>query len=390
MATMGAGYGVLFTMLDDYRDEYGIGESLLGTIIGAGFFAGFLSQILIAPLADRGHARTLVLGGVALNTVGLVAMALSTAFVPLLIGRVVMGIGIGTAFPAIRRIVILAEPDRLGHNVGRLLSADVAGFAVGPIVSAVLVGPFGIPAPFLAIAAGTAFVLPFVARVHVVETPEPPQQRLAFDLLRVRPFAGAVALGAALFLMVGAFDSLWVVVFDDLEASDLLANLGITIFAVPLVLFASAGGRLAQRVGPFRLGTLGLLVGAACMFTYGLLPTAGAMFAVAMVHSLNDGFTVSSSGVAAAMTVPAERQAGAQGMLGGVETATAGVTAIATGAMYEHFGRGVAFGVSATAMLALVVAGAWLAAPAWSLRGSSSATSPAVATDGQMQPVAPT
>ena len=57
------GYGALFSMLDDFRDEYGISESALGAVIGIGFFAGFVAQILIAPLADRGHARRLVLGG---------------------------------------------------------------------------------------------------------------------------------------------------------------------------------------------------------------------------------------------------------------------------------------------------------------------------------------
>ena len=36
MACLGAGYGVLFTMLDDYRDEYGISESALGRSSGSG------------------------------------------------------------------------------------------------------------------------------------------------------------------------------------------------------------------------------------------------------------------------------------------------------------------------------------------------------------------
>lgn len=387
--SMGAGYGVLFTMLNDYRDEYGINESLLGAIIGIGFFSGFLSQILIAPLADRGHARRLVLLGVGLNGIGLVMMAVSTAFLPLLIGRFVMGIGIGMAFPAIRRIVILAEPERLGHNLGRLLAADVAGFAVGPVVSAVLVGPFGIPAPFLAIAVATAIALPFVARVHVLETVEQPEQRFAFDLLRIRPFAGAVALGSAVFLMIGAFDALWAVVLDDLDASDWMSNLGITLFALPLILFGAAGGRLAQRVGPFRLGTFGLLVGATCMFLYGVVPGAGAMFAIAMCHAVNDGFTVSSTGVAVGVSVPAERQAGAQGVLGGAETLTAGLAALMTGVLYDHFGRAVAYGVSAVAMVTLVVIGVLLAGPAWWMRGVVAGPAPLVcSTEGHVQPVA--
>jgi MFS family permease len=386
---MGAGYGVLFTMLDDYRDEYGISESMLGAIIGIGFFAGFFSQILIAPRADRGHARQLVLLGVGLNGVGLVMMAVSTAFVPLFIGRLVMGIGIGMASPAIRRIVILAEPERLGQNLGRLLAADVGGFAIGPVVSAVLVGPFGIPAPFLVIAVATAIALPFVARVHVHETIEPPEQRFALDLLRIRPFAGAVALGSAVFLMIGAFDALWAVVLEDIDASEWMSNLGITLFALPLILFGAAGGRLAQRVGPFRLGTFGLLVGATCMFLYGLMPSAGAMFVVAMFHAVNDGFTVSSTGVAVGVTAPAERQAGAQGVLGGAQTLTAGLTAVVTGVLYEHFGRAVAYGVSAAAMVTLVAIGVLLAGPAWRMRGAIADSAPlACATEGHVQPVA--
>ena len=63
LALLAMGYGALFSMLDDIRDEYGIAESALGAVIGIGFFAGFLAQVLIAPLADRGHARHLVLGG---------------------------------------------------------------------------------------------------------------------------------------------------------------------------------------------------------------------------------------------------------------------------------------------------------------------------------------
>ena len=39
-------------------------------VIGLGFLAGFLSQLLIAPYADRGHARKIVLAGVLVNVIG--------------------------------------------------------------------------------------------------------------------------------------------------------------------------------------------------------------------------------------------------------------------------------------------------------------------------------
>jgi MFS family permease len=370
-ALLASGYGVLFTMLDDFRDEYGIAEGALGAIIGIGFFSGFVAQVVIAPFADRGHARHLVLGGMLLNVAGLVMLAVSTAFLPLLMGRLVMGIGVGMAVPAVRRIVILSDPSNLGHNLGRLLAIDVAGFAAGPAVSALLVGPFGIAAPFVVIAVATLAVLPFVWTYHVHESAAGDiPQRFAFDLFRIRPFAGAVVLGSAVFLMIGAFDALWAVVLSDLDTNEWIANLGISLFAVPLVLFGALGGRLAQRVGPFRVGTIGLLAGAVFMFLYGQMPSGAAMFAIAMVHAVSDGLTVSSTGVAVGMVVPAERQAGAQGVLGGAQTLTAGITALATGVLYEQFGREVAYASAAGAMVVFVAVGAWLARAEFGRRGS--------------------
>ncbi len=380
-AFLAAGYGALFTLLDDFREEYGIGETALGGVIGIGFFAGFLAQVVIAPLADRGFARRLVLGGMALDVVGLVMMAFASSIVPLLAGRFVMGIGIGMAVPAIRRIVILAEPTNLGQNLGRLLAADVAGFAAGPALSALLVGPFGIPAPFLFIAAGTLVAMPVVARTHVAETVERTGQRFAFDLLRNRPFAGAVVLGCAVFLMIGAFDALWSLALDDLGAKEWIANLGITLFALPLVVLGSPGGRLAQRIGPFRVGTVGLLAGAMFMMLYGLMPSGGAMFAVAMVHAVSDGLTVASTGVAVGLVVPGERQAGAQGVLGGMQTLVAGIAALVIGAVYEHGGRTLAYSVSAAAMVAFVVAGVLLSGRAWYLRDDPGARARTVLPD---------
>jgi MFS family permease len=368
-----SGYGVMFTVLDEFRDQYGIGEGALGLIVAMGFLSSFLAQVTIAPLADRGHARVMIVLGMVFNVAGLLGMAYGSTFAVLLISRFVMGVGVGLAYPAARRIVILADPDHLGQNLGRMLAADVAGFAIGPAISAVLVGPFGIAAPFLLIAALTVAMYPLIARTRVAETDAdaevPP--RFAFDLLRIRPYLAALSMGAAVFMMIGAFDALWALVLDDLHASDLIANLGITLFAVPMVLFASIGGRLAQSVGPFRLGTFGLLVGAGAMFAYGHAPSGGIMLAISLVHATNDGFTVSSCGVAVGLVVPGERQASGQGLLGGVETLTAGVAATAIGQIYEHFGRTVAYTSCTVMMLALIACGALLSGTSWRMRDTS-------------------
>lgn len=362
-ALMASGYGVMFTVLDDFRDEYGIAAGWLGLIVGIGFLSSFVAQVFLAPIADRGHARRLVVLGLVLTVVGLLAMALGET-VPVLLGaRLVMGIGVGMASPAVRRIVINADPDRLGHNVGLLLAMDVGGFAAGPALSAVLVPWLGIPAPFLVIAALTALAVPYVLRVPVNEAVDAPESRLAFDLLRSRPMLAGLAMGAALFMMVGTFDALWAIVLDDIGAADVIANIGIIVFAAPLVIFGSFGGRLAQRVGPFLLGPIGLALGAVYMFLYGWMPTGAAMLAVGVVHALSDGMTVSSNGVAVAMVAPPERQAGAQGLLGATQTLVGGIVASAAGVIYDAGGRSVAYTSCSVVMLALCAAAWVLAGP---------------------------
>ncbi|MFZ9513420.1 MAG: hypothetical protein ACO28U_07680, partial [Ilumatobacteraceae bacterium] len=69
-------YGVMFTMLDDFRNNFGIAESALGFIVGVGFFTSFLGQVSIAPLADRGRAQRLIILGLSLEVIGCIGMAL--------------------------------------------------------------------------------------------------------------------------------------------------------------------------------------------------------------------------------------------------------------------------------------------------------------------------
>lgn len=365
-ATMSAGYGVLFTVVGDFRDQYGISESAIGVVIGSGFLAAFVAQIFIAPIADRGRARELIVLGVLANVVGMLMIGFGESLTPILAGRVISGIGIGAALPAIKRIVILADPENLGQNLGRLFSAEVFGFAMGPAVSAVLAEPLGLAAPFVVVAAATGVVLPVTFLVSAQSgTVEFSEQRLALDLLRSRAVAGAVVLGAGVFLMIGTFDALWDLVHEDLDTPTWMANLGITLFAIPLVVLGPTGGRLAQRVGPFRIAALGLAIGAFFTFIYGQVPTGTWIFSLSLFHAVGDGLTFSASAIALAMSVPEERQAGAQGVMGAAQALVAGITAIIIGSLYQGAGRAVAYGAGALGMVILIVVGMALAAQFW-------------------------
>lgn len=356
-------YGTMFTVVDDFRDKYGISESRLGLILGIGFFAGFFAQIFLAPLADKGHAKRMILIGIAIQMIGNTAMGIMDSFVPLLLARFVMGIGGGLIYPSVRRVVILAEPENMGTNLGKLLSFDVGGFTIGPVVSAITVGAFGLGAPFFIVTAAMAVVMIGLSGLHVDEatTDEAPPQRFAFDLFRLRPFTGAVLIGLALYVMIGTFDTLWSLMMKDMNAATWVSNLGISLFALPMLFLGPVGGRFTQRVGPYRASIGGLLIGAFIITMYGTIGSPYAMLIFGVTHGIVDGLTVTGTSSAIAMVVPHERLASAQGMAGGTHTVMGGLASIIAATMYGSFGRTAAFAACAAAMCALVGAGAWIA-----------------------------
>ncbi|NCZ92754.1 MAG: MFS transporter [Actinobacteria bacterium] len=182
---LAAGYGVMFTMLDDWRDTYGIQETGLGFIVAVGFFTSFIAQLTLAPLADKGHARRMLTFGFALNVVGALVMAFGSTLPVFILGRTLMGIGTGISIPATRRIIIVSDRDNVGRNLGRGVSIEVGGFALGPMISALTVGAFGLAAPFLIMAALILLAAVVISRANVPETP--PEDRTTEPPTRHRP-----------------------------------------------------------------------------------------------------------------------------------------------------------------------------------------------------------
>ena len=370
----GMGYGVMFTVLDDFRDKYGITEAQLGLIVGVGFITGFLSQILFAPQADKGHAKKLVMIGITVEVVGTLFMAFGHAFLPLILGRLLTGFGVGISEPALRRILILSDPERMGQNLGLIVSASVAGFTAGPIVSALTADTLGISAPFLLVATLLGVVAIGLSKLQFQEAniEDAPTQRLAFDMLRIRPLAGAIVIGLALFAMIGTFDAVWSVMMDDMKAPTWVANLGISLFAFPMIFLAPRGGRFTQKVGPFKASMVGLSIGAVCLVMYGTLWSPYPMLVVGVIHGVVDGFTVTGGSAAVALVAPRERLASAQGLYGGLQTLTGGIAAVLAGAAYGVIGRAT-FLWCAGAMLLFISVGAWLAKGSLSITGADTA-----------------
>jgi len=367
MGVLAAGYGVMFTMLDDWRSEYGIQETGLSMIIAIGFFTSFVAQLTIAPLADKGHARKLLSLGMLANAVGAVIMAFGESLPAFLLGRFIMGLGAGISIPAIKRIVIVSDRENIGRNLGRGVSIEVAGFAIGPVIAALTVDTFNLAAPFIIITALTMIFGIIISQLNISETAVEDQtnERFALDLLKLRPVLGSILVGLALYVMIGVYDSLWVIMMDDLQAPNWVGNAGVALFGLPWIIFGTLGGKIAQRHGPLRVSAFGLALGALYMTSYGFLSMPYLMLGIGLSQSILDSLTVTGIGIAVAQATPTERQAGASGLLGGMQTLTGGISAVAAGAMYENFGQKFAFTATGLAMAILVGLGCFLVGKKW-------------------------
>jgi len=367
MGVLASGYGVMFTMLDDWRAEFGIQETGLSMIIAVGFFTSFIAQLTIAPYADRGHARKLMTVGMAANAAGALIMAFGSSLPLFLLGRFVMGVGAGIAIPAIKRIVIVRDPENMGGNLGRGVSIEVGGFAIGPVIAALTVDSINLAAPFILIAALITVAGFIISRLNITETAveDRTEERFAIDLLKNRAVLGSILVGIALYVMIGVYDSLWVIMMDDLKAPHWVGNAGVALFGLPWIFFGALGGRIAQKHGPLRVSAFGLALGSLYMTSYGFMTMPYLMLGVGLTQSMLDSLTVTGIGVAVAQATPPERQAGASGLLGGMQTLMGGLAAMSAGTMYEHFGQKFAFTATGVAMALLVSVGCFLVGKKW-------------------------
>ena len=165
----------------------------------------------------------------------------------------------------------------------------------------------------------------------------------SFELLRIRGVVVAVLLELAVFLPVGIYDSLWARYLQDKGATTVFVGIGLTLYGIPYVLWAPRGGKLADRLGPVRSATLGMLVVVPATAFYGLLAAPVAITALALVEAFGNATAVPGAQTAMARSCPPERLAAGQGLSGSISLLAAGAAAGVAAPVYEAVGSEVLF-----------------------------------------------
>ena len=355
---MSIGYGSIYTLLAEIRDELGFSESQLGWVVGVGFFAGFVTQIGLARFADRGYSAVMVRTGVILAAIGMLNLIVADQLWQFIVSRAVLGFGSGMVGPAIRRIVISHDPTNIGENLGRQGAFDIGGFVIGPLLAAAGKELFNFRAPFVIMAAMYGAVLLLAITLDLDASPAPAQKRVLRGLLEQRSIRAALCASIAFYITIGMYEAVWALLLKDLGASTWLVGLTLSLFTVPMIFLAPFGGRTAQRLGPLRVASGTILIATLCTTSYGFVPLWIALF-ISLAHAVADSFTMPANQVAVAIASPPEHIASGQGLLGAVGVAVAGIVGVASGAAYDSFGRETLFAGTGAAMAVFLVL-AWL------------------------------
>ncbi len=349
---IGVSNSVVFSVLSDLQDKYRFSDAGLGWIAGSGFVVGVLAQLFIAPYADHGHSKALLIAGLTLAVVGGVVFAGSSSITMFIAARGILGLSNGVFTPAARSIVASMSDERVAERLGRLGGIELAGFVTGPVIGGALVGPLGLRWPFLVCStAAAAAAVTLVGR----RLPEPHRserrQRIGIDLLRRRDMKVAMLLAVGLFLPIGVFDALWDRYLTDRGASNILVGLSFLMYGIPFALLATRGGRLADRLGPVRVGVVAMAIAALCTASYGLITVPLVIVGVLMLEGSVQAMAVPAGQAAVAAAAAIGRAGAAQGLAGSGQLLAAATASFAAPAIYGALGAGAVFAIAGGIML---------------------------------------
>ena len=322
---------MIFAALSDLQDKYGFSAAGLGFISAAGFMTSLIVQLVVAPFADRGAPKRLVLAALVLAFLGSALFAFGNNLWIFVVARALTGASLGTSGPAIKAIAANMDKNRL--------------------IGALLIGPFGLRGAFLifGVIAMIAFVI--VAPKDLPRLPTTNESRRpSYELLRIRAVRASVLASLTLFIPVGIYDSLWDRYVTDRGGNNVMVGMTFLLYTIPFIVLGAAGGRLSDRRGPARMTVIGIFCTVPLVLVYGYLPNAWLLVGFALVEGSIGALSIPATQSLMAAVAPKGRASAAQGLNGSGDLLAGTIMSFIAPALYGSYGPGATFGFAAALM----------------------------------------
>ncbi len=357
---MATSIGLVFVFLADLQERHGLETWELGVVAAMGFLAALVAQLLLAPIADRGHIGVLAAIAVGAGVVGTLGFIFATQTWTLALTRGCVGVGLGLYGVAGRKAIIGLDTEGAGAKLGTLLSTGVAGFITGPPIGALL-GRVSFETPFWVVAAVLAILgIPAIIAISKADVATAPvdYSDLA-DLIRRPRVQAAVLSQIALFGFIGVFDATVDRYFTDLGASTDATAGALLIIGLPLLILPTRAGALAERVGGARVLLPSFLVIVPAIALFGTLGSVVLVTAAGVVETIGESFAFLAIEVILLEVTGAARAAVGRALLEAAGLVGATLTA-GLGPFVYGWGGPEALFIGFAVFSALLMASAWM------------------------------
>lgn len=357
---MATSIGLVFVFLADLQELHGLETWELGVVASMGFLAALVAQLLLAPLADRGHIGVLAGIGVAAGVFGTLGFVFASQTWTLALTRGLVGVGLGLYGVAGRKAIIGLDTAGAGAKLGTLLSTGVAGFLTGPPIGALL-GRISFETPFWAIGAALAiFGVPAIIAISKADVATAPvdYSDLA-DLIRRPRIQAAVLSQVALFGWIGVFDATVDRYLTDLGATTDATAVALLVIGLPLLVLPTRAGALAERVGGAKVLLPSFLVIVPAIVLFGTLGSVVLVSAAGVVETIGESFAFLAVEIILLEVTGAARAAVGHALLEAAGLVGATLTA-AVGPFVYGIGGPTTLFIGFAVFTALLMASAWM------------------------------
>jgi MFS transporter, DHA1 family, multidrug resistance protein len=286
---MFTGVAAVFPIAPLYVANRGGSSVAVAVFIAGPLVANTLVQVPAGRLCDRWGRKPFLVGPRLVYAFLSIFLFFNIGTLAVLTGiRIVMGACAGAYVPALRAALTdLSAPERRAERFSQLQAYEMVGLLVGPLIGGAAAlwqdsAVFGVTGAAMFIGIGPMLRVPETRAATAATV-------VRKDRFRWWRLRGIVVPIAALFA-VGTIWSMYDVVWPQYLAargnSPLIIGLSVSLFALPILVLARAGGRLADRADRRRLVTTGMLVVAACAATYPFLRILAVILIVGAIEAV--------------------------------------------------------------------------------------------------------
>lgn len=248
------------------RDSYALDFVQIGMITMTFQIAGSLLQPVIGMVTDRHPAPYSPVMGMMFTLSGLISLAFAQSYTMILISVALIGIGSSIFHPEATRTARYAAGGRQGLGQGIFQIGGQAGGALGPVLAALIIVPWGQPtlAWFAVVALAAMMLLTWIGTKQRFISAEfaaaRPRNREDGHQLRHAPVTIGIGLAVLMLLMFSknayneSFRSFYTFyLMERFGLSIPSAQMMLSIFLVAAAVGVLVGGIVGDRIGRYRV-----------------------------------------------------------------------------------------------------------------------------------------